>query len=303
MEKLEWREAFQRQPAHYLFLDLTTPMTIHNLNTLCQGAVPDKEEWPQLQMAFFSAQQAQKFVKCLEESLTTIELAYIQQINVMMLRGRLFSSSFNSSESKSNAEQHSSQGIFDEEKENIIRSLLHIMEVSQDKTRPNQLENFFKSWLHDYGTDSDHLRLSVGSLCLRCDIRECLLNPDSLPTTSQFVLFPNSNLPQPTARVNPTSKQFCVSKVPVYTLETVCIVKREGLCESLLFGQSFVALQHVAGKLTDELEQRTTLCSYCSASKKNNLISAKRLSSPATTIEKSLPVGYFAFFPQETLCL
>ncbi|GFV62840.1 uncharacterized protein TNCV_2815981 [Trichonephila clavipes] len=36
MEKLEWREAFHRQPAYYLFLDFTTPMSIHNLNTICK---------------------------------------------------------------------------------------------------------------------------------------------------------------------------------------------------------------------------------------------------------------------------
>lgn len=36
MEKLEWREAFQNQPAYYLFIDLTTAMSINNLNTICQ---------------------------------------------------------------------------------------------------------------------------------------------------------------------------------------------------------------------------------------------------------------------------
>ncbi|KAF8793015.1 Meiosis 1 arrest protein like [Argiope bruennichi] len=270
---------------------------IQQYESYYQSAVPDKEEWPQLQMAFFSAQPAQKFIKCLEESLTTVELAYIQQINVVMLRGRLLTSSFNSSESKSESEQHSSQGIFDEEKENIIRSLMRVTEI---EANPYQLENIFKSWLHDYGTDSDHLRLTVGNLCLRCDVKECLLNPDSLPTASQFVLFPNSNLPQPTARVNPTSKQICVSKVPVYTLETVCVVKRDGLCESLLFGQSFVALATRCWKIDwDELERNEQhFAAIVQYLKKHNLILlARRLSSPATTTEKSLPVGYFAFFP------
>ncbi|GFR17704.1 uncharacterized protein TNCT_383391 [Trichonephila clavata] len=214
MEKLEWREAFQRQPAYYLFLDFTTPMSIHNLNTICkvlqditalsvslkgtqrfsdlgiyalssrmkcifpiqsvrnnyekfkfsiecmqntntfltgketfetdqltqslqdaiqqyetyyQGAIQHKEEWPQLQAIFFTAQPAQKFVKCVEESLTSIELAYICQI--VILRGRIFTSSFNSSGTKSDSQLRSSQGIFDnEEKESIIRSVLHVIE-------------------------------------------------------------------------------------------------------------------------------------------------------------------------------
>ncbi|GIY26728.1 uncharacterized protein CEXT_304781 [Caerostris extrusa] len=46
-----------------------------------------------------------------------------------------------------------------------------------------QLESIFKNWLHDCGTDSDHLRLTIDKMVLRCDIKECLLNADSLPTT------------------------------------------------------------------------------------------------------------------------
>ncbi|GBN28813.1 hypothetical protein AVEN_41201-1 [Araneus ventricosus] len=49
----------------------------------------------------------------------------------------------------------------------------------------------------------------------------------------------------------------------------------------------------------DELERNEQLfAAIVQRLKKNNLILlAKRLSSPATTTEKSLPVGYFAFFP------
>ncbi|GIX88107.1 meiosis 1 arrest protein [Caerostris darwini] len=391
MEKLEWRGAFQRQPAYYLFLDMTAPMSVHNLKTICQvlqdlialsvslkgtqrfsvlgiyalsdrtkcifpmqsiknnyakfqfsieciqsiaslfngkktfdneqlteslqtaiqqyeayyqGAVQDKEEWPQLQLIFFSAQFAQKFVKDVEESLTAIELAYIRQINVVILRGRYLTSSFNSSESTTDIQVPGSQGIFDnEEKENIIRSILHVMEIEANSY---QLESIFKNWLHDCGTDSDHLRLTIDKMVLRCDIKERLLNADSLPTTSQFFLFPNSNLPQPTARVNPSSKQLCITKVPVYTMEAVSVIRREGLCESLIFGHPFVAIATRCWKIDwDELErneqQFTAIVEYLC---KNNLVLlAKRQSSQFPSAEKALPAGHFAFFPAKNTLL
>ncbi|GFS96486.1 meiosis 1 arrest protein [Nephila pilipes] len=391
MEKQEWREAFHRQPAYYLFLDLTSPLSIHDLNTICQvlqdltalsvslkgtqrfselgiyalssrmkcifpiqsvknnygkfqfsiecmqnttalftgketfqtdqlseslqdaiqqyetyyqGAIQHKEEWPQLQIMFFSAQPAQKIVKSVEESLSSIELAYIRQVNVVILRGRIFTSSFNSSDSKSHTQLQSSQCIFDnEEKENIIKSVLHVIEI---ETNSYQLESIFKCWLHDCGTDSVHLRIIVDKVVLHCDIKECLLNVESLPTTSQFLLFPNSSLPQPTTRVNPVSKQLSGSKVPVYTFEAISVVRKEGLCESLLFGHPYVAIATRCwkidwGELERNQQQFTALVQYLN---KNDLVLlAKRQSPKSTTSEKPLPSGFFAFLPSKNTLL
>ncbi|GFY49560.1 meiosis 1 arrest protein [Trichonephila inaurata madagascariensis] len=164
----------------------------------------------------------------------------------------------------------------------------------------------FKCWLHDYGTDSDHLRIIVDKIVLRCDVKECLLDADSLPTASQFFLLPNTNLSQPTARVNPSSKQLCVGKVPVYTLEAISVVKKEGLCESLLFGHPIVASATRCWKIDwDELErnqlQFTALVQHLS---KNNLVLlTKRQSSQSTSSEKSLPLGFFIFFPSQNTLL
>lgn len=36
MEKLEWRETFQNQPAYCIFIDLTTLVSNNNLSMLCQ---------------------------------------------------------------------------------------------------------------------------------------------------------------------------------------------------------------------------------------------------------------------------
>lgn len=36
MEKLEWRETFQNQPAYYIFIDLTTAGSVNNLSMICQ---------------------------------------------------------------------------------------------------------------------------------------------------------------------------------------------------------------------------------------------------------------------------
>ncbi len=60
------------------------------------------------------------------------------------------------------------------------------------------LQNVFKSWLHDLGTDSEHLHLllppapgdgggvrELHSLTLKCDMQERILDPCSLPPVGQ----------------------------------------------------------------------------------------------------------------------
>ncbi|GFR17701.1 meiosis 1 arrest protein [Trichonephila clavata] len=128
----------------------------------------------------------------------------------------------------------------------------------------------------------------------------------ALNCISVFFFFPNTNLSQPTARVNPSSKQLCVGKVPVYTLEAISVVKKEGLCESLLFGHPFVASATRCWKLDwDELErnQQQFIALVQHLSKNNLVLLTKRQSSQSTSSEKSLPSGFFAFFPSQNTLL
>ncbi|XP_015914301.2 meiosis 1 arrest protein isoform X1 [Parasteatoda tepidariorum] len=390
MEKQEWREAFQRQPTYYIFFDLTPPMSISNITTICQvlqdttilvismkgssrfsvlgvyvlsgrtkcifpfqslkqnytkfqfslecmksthtlftgsetfetsdlstclqhaiqqyetyfqGAVLNKEEWPQLQVVFFTAQPLQRFTKQVKESLQSIELGYIRKVNVIMLRNRLFHTSMTSSESKSETQSHSSQNIFDNDVENTINSLLHAIEVDANSY---QLENVMKCWLHDCSTDSDHLRIVVDKYNLRCDLKECFLNIDSFPVHGHFSIAVDSTYSNQVGRANPVSKQNFISKVPVLTLEAVAVVRREGLCESLLFGHPFIATATQCWKLDwDELErceqEFTAIVNYL-YEKNMVLLTKKRINLSGTT-DKVIPAGHFVLFPSKNALL
>lgn len=98
-----------------------------------------------------------------------------------------------------------------------------------------------KQWLHDFSTDSDHLRLNIGNVSIRCDIKECMLNADALPVSGQFYLHPDGSVSQNVVRPISANKQTSASKVPLYVMDAIAIVQKEGVCESLLFGHSYIA--------------------------------------------------------------
>ncbi|XP_035227019.1 meiosis 1 arrest protein-like, partial [Stegodyphus dumicola] len=322
MERIEWRETFQRQPAYYLFVDLSLPMSVDNVNLICQmlqnlttlsislkgslrfsvlgifalsgkikcifplqsvknnytklqvslesmqsthtiftsvntfdreelseslqnaiqqyeiyfqGALTNKEEWPQLQIVFFSAQPSQKISALVHEALLTIELAYVRKI--VVLRSQSNYSSHGSSEIKSTEGQESPNLFENDETDSIIRSLLHVTEI---EANAYQLENIIKCCLHDCSTDSDHLRLMLDRVTLRCDLRECVLNAETLPAASQFFLFSETNHLQNTVKPSVSFKNQCPPKVPVYIMQVVALIRKEGLCESLVFGHPYI---------------------------------------------------------------
>ena len=71
-------------------------------------------------------------------------------------------------------------------------SILDLTSIDNDVL---SLQNVFKSWLHDCGTDSEHLHLVLppthtysGELMvtLKCDLQERVLDPSSIPVLGQY---------------------------------------------------------------------------------------------------------------------
>lgn len=81
----------------------------------------------------------------------------------------------------------------------------------------------------------------MGNVTIRCDIKECMLNADALPVSGQFYILPDGSVAQNVVRPIASNKQTSGSKVPIYAMDAVAVVKKEGLCESLIFGHSYVA--------------------------------------------------------------
>ena len=70
-------------------------------------------------------------------------------------------------------------------------SILDLTSIDNDVL---SLQNVFKSWLHDCGTDSEHLHLMLPPthtysgeqmITLKCDMQERVLDPNSIPVLGQ----------------------------------------------------------------------------------------------------------------------
>ena len=77
------------------------------------------------------------------------------------------------------------------EPHHIFLTGLSILDLTSTDNDVLSLQNIFKTWLHDCGTDSEHLHLSLPpshgdlALTIKCDMQERLLDPCSIPPLGQ----------------------------------------------------------------------------------------------------------------------
>ncbi|XP_078534959.1 meiosis 1 arrest protein isoform X2 [Lissotriton helveticus] len=114
------------------------------------------------------------------------------------------------------------------------------------------IETFFKAWLHDHGTDREHLHLllppsglgaphKTDMMCVKCDVQERVLNPELLPASGVAV-----NLPIKTAAAQTTS---------LWKLRVIKSLKADGVCQSVLYGLPAIIRPTCCWKLDwDDLE-------------------------------------------------
>ncbi|XP_019411983.1 PREDICTED: meiosis 1 arrest protein [Crocodylus porosus] len=122
------------------------------------------------------------------------------------------------------------------------------------------LETFFKTWLHDHGTDREQLLLLLPAagtahcaaprtslVCVKCDIQERILSPALLPQAANI-----------TMRMDDLSTPLQLAAGPSaspYRLRAIKALKREGVCESMLYGLPFIIKPTSCWQLDwDELE-------------------------------------------------
>ncbi|XP_034627995.1 meiosis 1 arrest protein [Trachemys scripta elegans] len=122
------------------------------------------------------------------------------------------------------------------------------------------LETFFKTWLHDHGTDREQLHLLLPSgdfrhftaprtslTCVKCDIQERLLSPALLPGAADVTVR--------TDDVNTPYQMAACPTTTLYKLRVIKALKAEGVCESALFGIPFIIKPTSCWQLDwDELE-------------------------------------------------
>ncbi|KAM5227838.1 meiosis 1 arrest protein [Ctenodactylus gundi] len=125
------------------------------------------------------------------------------------------------------------------------------------------MEIFFKAWLHNSGTDQEHIHLLLpsqcfsnisrgkdNSMCLKCDLQERFLSPSLFPGTADG----SSRMDDPKGDVS-TLYQMASQSSSHYKLRVIKALKSSGLCESLTYGLPFILRPTSCWQLDwDELE-------------------------------------------------
>ncbi|XP_031557539.1 meiosis 1 arrest protein-like, partial [Actinia tenebrosa] len=181
---------------------------------------------------------------------------------------------------------------------------------------PSSFQNFFKTWLIDCETDQEHLRIELPSPCalneedmilepmhnntvtLKCDLHERLISPSNLPYRSQFEV--NAECVPVNKSWACNTKQNGVNSYPVHTMAVDRLIKREAICESVIFGMPYILRPTVCWKLDwEELERNQQYChALCHALQERDLmVLLKTKTDTKQGQQPSLPIGHFILLP------
>ncbi|XP_037663240.1 meiosis 1 arrest protein isoform X2 [Choloepus didactylus] len=137
-----------------------------------------------LEITILTSQSGKEVVKQLEEGLKDTDLVRVRRLQVVEItkEGLEYMDSASPVEDPSNDDS------------SILGTDIDLQTIDNDIV---SMEIFLKAWLHNNGTDQEHIHLllpsqSVGSfsrarenpMCLKCDLQERLLSPSLLPGTA-----------------------------------------------------------------------------------------------------------------------
>ncbi|KFO85616.1 Meiosis 1 arrest protein, partial [Buceros rhinoceros silvestris] len=227
-----------------------------------------------VEITILTSQSSKEMVKQLEKTLKDIDLVSLRRIQVIEVLKRDFLEPEDVELSLS-AEEPSS---------NDIAILGMDIDVQTVEDNVISLEMLFKTWLHDYSTEREHLHLLLPSggfshatapkstlMCLKCDLQERLLDPALLSGTADGSVR--------AADLNSPCQMAAWPATVLHKLRVVKGLKSEGVCESVLYGLPFIIKPTSCWKLDwDELEiNQHTFHALChSLLKRKWMLLAKR---------------------------
>ncbi|CAH1785727.1 unnamed protein product [Owenia fusiformis] len=262
--------------------------------------------WNQLEVIFVTSKSGDSVSKHIQRISHSLDLDVLKKILVVSVTntGRL-----NLEEESGECNQTVDMSLSNlSELEEIAQcsDIVDTISLEHDKMC---LENFFKGWLLDTSTDSEHVHIILqqekGSLIVKCDIQERLLNPAQLPFNSQFGLNQENTKAQTSGAVKSTQVN-----IPVYQLRVINLISSDSLCESVLFGMPYIMRPTSCWKIDwDELEiNQQHFNALTSLLKNKELVILARIDSPnegqgskgsySTTVPLA-PCGHFIILPSE----
>ncbi|XP_053445997.1 meiosis 1 arrest protein [Nycticebus coucang] len=204
-----------------------------------------------LEITVLTSQPGKEVVKQLEEGLKDIDLVRVRRLQVVeVTKGILeYMASASPAEDSSNDES------------SILGTDIDLQTIDNDTV---SMEIFFKAWLHNNGTDQEHIHLLLPSrcfsnisratdnpMCLKCDLQERMLSPSLLPGTTDGTL----RMDDPKGDCSTLYQMASQSSASRYKLQVIKALKSSGVCESLTYGLPFILRPTSCWQLDwDELE-------------------------------------------------
>ncbi|XP_062065702.1 meiosis 1 arrest protein [Lepus europaeus] len=204
-----------------------------------------------LEITVLTSQPGKEVVKQLEEGLKDTDLVRVRRLQVVEVTKEILQHM----DSASPVEEPGS------DESPILGTDIDLQTIDNDVL---SLEVFFKAWLHNSGTDQEHIHLLLPSrcfnnvtrardnpMCLKCDLQERLLSPSLLPGTAEGSL----RMDDPKGDFSTLYQMASQASVSRYKLQVIKALKSSGVCESLTYGLPFILRPTSCWQLDwDELE-------------------------------------------------
>ncbi|XP_006905286.1 meiosis 1 arrest protein [Pteropus alecto] len=204
-----------------------------------------------LEITVLTSHAGKEVVKQLEEGLKDTDLSTVRRLQVVEITKGVLECM----DSASPVEEPSS------DESSFLGTDIDFQTVDNDIV---SMEIFFKAWLHNSGTDQEHIHLlfpspSFGNIsrgtdnpmCLKCDLQERLLSPSLLPGTADGSL----RMDDPKGDFSTLYQMAAQSSACHYKLRVIKAVKSTGICESVTYGLPFILRPTSCWQLDwDELE-------------------------------------------------
>ncbi|NXO50329.1 M1AP protein, partial [Aramus guarauna] len=252
------------------------------------------------EITILTSQSSKEMVKQLEKKLKDVDLVSLRRIQVIEVLKRDFLE-------PEDVEQH----MPEEHSSNDIAILGMDIDVQTIEDNVISLEMLFKTWLHDYGTEREHLHLLLPSggfnhatapkttlTCLKCDLQERLLDPALLSGTVDGTVR--------AADFNSPCQMAAWPATVLYKLQVVKALKSEGVCESVLYGLPFIIKPTSCWQLDwDELEiNQHSFHALCHSLLKRKWMLLARGEPQNTTPNWNITVhSYYIIIPSDSATL
>ncbi|KAM7079120.1 meiosis 1 arrest protein [Molossus nigricans] len=204
-----------------------------------------------LEITVMTSQPGKEVVKQLEEGLKYTDLVRVRRLQVVEItKGAL-----ECLDSASPIEEPSN------DESSFLGTDIDLQTIDNDVV---SMEIFFKAWLHNSGTDQEHVHLLLSSqsfsnfsrvrndpMCLKCDLQERLLSPSLLPGTADGSL----KMDDPKGDFSTLYQMTSQPSGSYYKLRVIKALKSSGICESVIYGLPFILRPTSCWQLDwDELE-------------------------------------------------